>query len=462
MLKIKDFKIISGLEGNATDGWYMYSNVSQYTVTIQVDVETDVANAAEAVEISSFYIMYGGTITQQSQSVNSTTTGVQITATYLIDRNEFIQNDRFEKFCSLLGEVIIRVTDQVNTDTYEDTICIFAPSSYFSFYCGDIKCYQAEYINNKVTKCYTGPNIYAELTIFFDPASNYSIEDCQYKLYDVNSIDGEYTEANDIILGPIIYQKKIKTGYYIIGTMIYNINNTIYNYINSNRNPWFEIGCITSAFSDFSDYLNMVGVSMYCRMGDLLPYSYMGIIDQPTIYFSTNNAVSIVGHNRFFTAPTPLTSNTDALHVWGNITANNIADATSRLTAAQTTLTTLNDMFTIETVVTGTYTTKTANTLEDTGITFGNLEYGAIYAIYGSNTNGRVADLRIRAKNGSGTDINFYEYCLNSNTRINNALPVFYCRANKASVYGDYHLWVSRTATGSNTYTIYKVLGPLL
>jgi hypothetical protein len=119
-------------------------------------------------------------------------------------------------------------------------------------------------------------------------------------------------------------------------------------------------------------------------------------------------------------------------------------------------------MFTTETVVTGTYTTKAANTLEDTGITFGNLEQGAIYAIYSSYTNGRVADLRIGAKNGSGTNINFYEYCLNSNTRMNNALPVFYCRANKGSVYEDYHLFVSRTATGSNTYTIYKILGPLL
>ena len=461
MLKIKDFNIISGLEGNATDGWYMYSNVSQYTVTIQVDVETDVANAAEVMGISSFYIRFGGTITQQSQSVNSTTTGVQITAIYLIDRNEFIQQNMLEKFCSFLGEIEIIVTDQVNTDTYKDAICIFAPSSYFSFYCSDIKLYQAEYINNKVTKCYTGPNIYAELTIFFDPASNYSIEDCQYKLYDVESADVEYTEANDIILGPIIYQKKIKTGYYIVGTMIYNINNTLYNYINSNRNPGFEIGCITSVFSDFSDYLNMVGISSYCGMGDLVPYSYMGIIDQPTIYFSTNNTVSIIGPNRFI-YPTSLTSNTDALHVWGNITANNIADATSRLTTAQATLTTLNDMFTIETVVTRTYTTKTANTLEDTGITFGDLEAGAIYAFYSDYTHGRIADLRIKAKNGSGSDIYFYEYCLNTNTSMRYALPVFYCHANKGSSYGDYHLLVSRTATGSNTYTLYKILGPLL
>lgn len=462
MLKIKDFKIISGLEGNATDGWYMYSNVSQYTATIQVDVETDVANATEVVEISEFFILYGGTITQQSQSVNSTATGVQITATYLIDRNEFIQNDMLEKFCSLLGEVIIDVTDQVNTDTYKDAICIFAPSSYFSFYCGNIKFYQTEYTNNKVTKCYTGPNIYAELTIFFDPASNYSIEDCQYKLYDVESADGDFdTEANDIILGPIIYQKKIKTGYYIVGTMIYNINNTLYNYTNSNRNFMSEIGCITSAFSDFSDYLNMAGISMYCGMGDLMAYaSFMSGISVPTIYFSSNNTVSIMDNR--LVDPEDLTSNTDTLHVWGNIIANNITDATSRLTAAQATLTTLNDMFTIETVVTGTYTTKKANTLEDTGITFGDLEQGAIYAIYGSNTNGRVADLRIQAKNGSGTDINFYEYCLNSSTRMNLALPVFYCRTNKGSVYGDYHLFVSRTATGSNTYTIYKILGPLL
>jgi len=118
-------------------------------------------------------------------------------------------------------------------------------------------------------------------------------------------------------------------------------------------------------------------------------------------------------------------------------------------------------MFTIETVVTGTYTTKKANTLEDTGITFGDLEQGAIYAIYGANTNGRVADLRIRAEN-STSNINFYEYCLNSSTRMNLALPVFYCRTNKGSTYEDYHLWVSRTATGSNTYAIYKILGPLL
>jgi len=120
-------------------------------------------------------------------------------------------------------------------------------------------------------------------------------------------------------------------------------------------------------------------------------------------------------------------------------------------------------MFTIETVVTGTYTTKKANTLEDTGITFGDLEQGAIYAIYSGYTHGLITDLRIMATiTSSGSDIYFYEYCLNSNTRITNALPVFYCHANKGSNYGDYHLLVSRTATGSNTYTIYKILGPLL
>lgn len=454
MLKIKDFKIISGLEGNAIDGWYMYSNVSQYTVTIQVDVETDVANAVGLVRISNVDLSFqNSTITQQSQSVSSAQDGVQIIASYLIDRSEAISLGGVE---SAIGEIEITVTDSsTNTDIINKELYMFAPYSIISFYCIDMKNYPAEYINNKVTKCFTGPNVYTELSLLFDPASNYSIEDCKYQLYDCYDIDvDDYDRITNKIIGPIIYQKKIRDGHYIVGAMIYNIDGTLYNYYANYNN----FGCIASALSDFSDYTgDMIDNCLHSACSELRAQ-----IDEPTIYFSTGNTVSIVGSASSIFTPTSLTSNTDTLHVWGNIIANNITDATSRLTAAQATLTTLNDMFTIETVVTGTYTTKKANTLEDTGITFGDLEQGAIYAIYGSNTNGRVADLRIQAKNGSGTNINFYEYCLNSNTRINNALPVFYCRTNKGSVYGDYHLFVSRTTTGSNTYTIYKILGPLL
>lgn len=457
MLKIKDFKIISGLEGNATDGWYMYSNVSQYTATIQVDVETDVANAAEVVRISNFDAssFHYCTVTQQSQSVSSTQDGVQIIASYLMDRSAEINYDFIE---SAIRKIKITVTDSsTNTDVINKELYIFAPYSIISFYCIKMKNYPAEYINNKVTKCFTGPNVYTELSLLFDPASNYSIEDCKYKLYDCDEISvGDYDDLSDLVsIGPIIYQKKIRNGHYIVGAMIYNINGTIHNYVTNEYTTTF--GCIASALNDFSDYTDdMIYESIRHNNSWLRDQ-----VDKPTIYFSTNNTVSIIDswHAAY---PEDLTSNTDTLHVWGNIIANNITDATSRLTAAQTTLATLSDMFTTETVVTGTYTTKAANTLEDTGITFGNLEQGAIYAIYGTNTNGRVADLRIGAKNGSGTNINFYEYCLNSNTRINNALPVFYCRANKGSTYGDYHLWVSRTATGSNTYTLYKILGPLL
>ena len=462
MLKIKDFKIISGLEGNATDGWYIYSNVSQYTATIQVDVETDVANAVGVVRISELYLSYYiNTITQQSQSVSSTNDGVQIIASYLIDRSEVINSGSLiERYYPGIAEIGITVTDSTNTDTINKELYGFVPHSIISFCCMSMKNYPVEYINNKVTKCFTGPNVYTELTILFDPASNYSIEDCKYKLYNCYDlrVEGNYDEITNQIIGPIIYQKKIREGHYIVGAMIYNINDTLYNY---ERND-VTFGCITSALNDFSDpgYTDnnndMIIEYLYNAYSSL-----RNQIDEPTIYFSTGNTVSIVGSASSIFTPTSLTSNTDTLHVWGNIIANNITDATSRLTAAQATLTTLSDMFTVETVVTGTYTTKAANTLEDTGITFGNLEYGAIYAIYGSNTNGRVADLRIRAEN-STSNINFYEYCLNSSTRMNLALPVFYCYANKGSAYGDYHLWVSRTATGSNTYTIYKVLGPLL
>lgn len=462
MLKIKDFKIISGLEGNATDGWYVYSNASEYTFTIQVDVETDIANAEELVRISSFGLgWYLGTITQQSQSVSSTQDGVQIIASYLIDRSEVISSGYIlDRYYAYITEMSVYVTDSTNTDVINKELYIFVPYSIISFCCIDMKNYPVEYINNKVTKCFTGTNVYTELSLLFDPASNYSIEDCKYKLYDCYDLQAErdYDEITNQIIGPIIYQKKIRNGHYIIGAMIYNINGTLYNYERNDVN----FGCIASALNDFSDLGYTDNNTMITECLDYAHSDLNDQIDEPTIYFSTNNTVSIVGPSKVIFSPTSLTSNTDTLHVWGDIIANNITDATSRLTAAQATLTTLNDMFTIETVVTGTYTTKAANTLEDTGITFGDLEQGAIYAIYGSNTNGRVADLRIRAKNGSGTDINFYEYCLNSSTRMNLALPVFYCRTNKGSTYGDYHLWVSRTATGSNTYTIYKILGPLL
>lgn len=466
MLKIKDFKIISGLEGNATDGWYMYSNVSQYTVTIQVDVETDAANAELLVRVSDIY--FGGYLglTQQTHSVSKTNDGVQIITNYLIDRSNDIQINTDESYEAHSVVIGITITDSVNRDYMEkEEVCIFVPYSLLSFSCSNIEFGLGDYTNNKMIECYTGSNVSIRLHIFFDPASNYSIEDCKYKLYNLLDLnESEYQERSDIIVGPIIRQEKIKNGYYIVEAIIYNVNNTVYNYITSS-NKLEQIGCLTSALNDFSDYLEMD------EMDDFLLYSILNrqsgwfytshiYTKRPLIYFSSNNTVSITGNDTV--SPNDLTSNTDALHVWGNIIANNITDATSRLTAAQATLTTLNDMFTIETVVTGTYTTKKANTLEDTGITFGDLEQGAIYAIYGSNTNGRVADLRIQAKNGSGTNINFYEYCLNSNTRINNALPVFYCRANKASVYADYHLFVSRTATGSNTYTLYKILGPLL
>lgn len=450
MLKIKDFKIISGLEGNATDGWYMYSNVSQYTVTIQVDVETDVENAEELVRISE--VSFGGwSSTEQPQSISSTNDGVQIIASYLIDKGE--------GYLSRIIEIYVYVTDSTNTDVIKKELGLFVPYSINSFMCESMKNYPAEYINNKVTKCFIGPNVYTEMTILFDPASNYSIEDCKYKLYDCYYFlgDGSYEEITNQIIGPIIYQKKIRNGHYIVGAMIYNINGTLYNYERNDVN----FGCIVSALNDFSDlgysYSEGVGIFLECTHSSLRDQ-----IREPSIFFSTNNTVSIVSYVKYLQTPTPLTSNTDTLHVWGDIIANNITDATSRLTVAQATLTTLNDMFTIETAVRGTYTTKAANTLEDTGITFGNLQQGAIYAIYSSYTSGRIADLRIRAKNSSGSNIDFYEYCLNSNTSMRYALPVFYCRANKGSTYGDYHLWVSSTATGNNTYIIYKILGPLL
>lgn len=463
MLKIKDFKIISGLEGNATDGWYMYSNVSQYTFTIQVDVETDVENAAEVVRISDFDAssFRWCTVTQQSQSVSSTKDGVQIIANYLIDRSEAISLDpRYTVYQSVINEINIYVTDSTNTDVIKKELYVFIPYSIHSFLCISMKNYPAEYISNKVTKCFTGPNVYTELTILFDPASNYSIEDCKYKLYDCYHLVDEdsYEEITNQIIGPIIYQKKIRDGHYIVGAMIYNINGTLYNYETNN----VTFGCIVSALNDFSDpnYTNVQMMLIY------LYDSHSSLRDQirePSIFFSTNNTVSIVSYIKYLQTPTPLTSNTDTLHVWGDIIANNITDATSRLTVAQATLTTLNDIFSIETAVQGKYTTKAANTLEDTGITFGNLEPGAIYAIFSSLANNvRIADLRIRAKNSSGTNIDFYEYCLNSSTNMFYALPVFYCRANKGSTYGDYHLWVSCTATGSGTYVIYKILGPLL
>ena len=463
MLKIKDFKIISGLEGNATDGWYMYSNVGQYTFTIQVDVETDVENAVGVVRVS--YVDFGAYtgLTQQTHSVSETDDGVQIITSYLIDRSNEIENNTDESYEALSVIIGITITDSVNTDHMEkEEVCIFVPNSLLSFSCGKIEFGLGDYINNKMIECYTGSNVSIRLHIFFDPVSNYSIEDCKYKLYDLLDLnESEYQERSDIIVGPIIRQEKIKNGYYIVEAIIYNVNNTVYNYITSS-NKLEQIGCLTSALNDFSDYSEMDDFLLY----SILDYQYGWFGEsqiytkRPFIYFSSNNTVSFINNRRI--NPEDLTSNTDTLHVWGNIIANNITDATSRLTTAQATLTTLNDIFTGETVVTGTYTTKKANTLEDTGITFGDLEQGAIYAIYGSNTNGRVADLRIIAKNGSGTDINFYEYCLNSSTRMNLALPVFYCRTNKGSTYGDYHLWVSRTATGSNTYTIYKILGPLL
>ena len=466
MLKIKDFKIISGLEGNATDGWYMYSNVGQYTITIQVDVETDVANAAGVVRIDDFQFGYYSVgPTQQSQSISSTTDGVQIIASYLVDKSYEIEYDNYDYRAGSVP-MAITITDSTDTDDMEkEEVYNFVPYSLLSFSCSKIEFDLGDYINNKMIECYTGSNVSIRLHIFFDPASNYSIEDCKYKLYDLlDANESEYQEKSDIILGPITHQEKIRNGYHIVEAIIYNIDNTAYNYITSSSNKLEHIGCLTSALNDFSDYLEMNDdFLLYSILDSQMGYFSLSNIYTkcPLIYFSSNNTISIIGNNHIV-SPNDLTSNTDTLHVWGDIIANNITDATSRLTAAQATLTTLNDMFTIETVVTGTYTTKKANTLEDTGITFGNLEQGAIYAIYGSNTNGRVADLRIRAKNGSGTDIDFYEYCLNSNTRMNNALPVFYCRTNKGSTYGDYHLWVSRTATGSNTYTIYKILGPLL
>ena len=112
--------------------------------------------------------------------------------------------------------------------------------------------------------------------------------------------------------------------------MIYNIDDTLYNYGNSYNTTF---GCIASALDDFSDpsYNNeyMIGSSLWYASSSL-----HGQIDEPTIYFSSNNTVSIVGPNKNIYTPSSLTSNTDTLHVWGNIIANNITDATSRLTAA--------------------------------------------------------------------------------------------------------------------------------
>lgn len=463
MLKIKDFNIISGLEGNATDGWYMYSNVSQYTFTIQIDVETDVANAAGVVRVS--YVNFGNYLglTQQTHSVSKTNDGVQIITSYLIDRSNEIQINTEESYEACSVVMGITITDSVNTDYMKkEEACIFVPHSLLSFSCSDIEFGLGDYINNKMIECYTGSNVSIRLHIFFDPASNYSIEDCKYKLYDLlDANESEYQERSDIIVGPIIRQEKIKNGYYIVEAIIYNVNNTVYNYITSS-NKLDRIGCLTSALNDFSDYLEMD------EMDDFLFYSILSTQDgwfdvshiytkRPLIYFSPNNTVSIIGNNRMID-PEDLTSNTDTLHVWGNIIANNITDATSRLTAAQATLTTLNDMFTIETVVTGTYTTKKANTLEDTGITFSNLQAGALYAICSPTTATSIKELRITYPNSSGTHLAVYDYSVSDRVVMNVALPVFYCRSGAQT----YHIWANRSSTGSSTYTLYKILGPLL
>ena len=215
MLKIKDFKIISGLEGNATDGWYMYSNVGQYTFTIQVDVETDVENAVGVVRVS--YVDFGAYtgLTQQTHSVSETDDGVQIITSYLIDRSNEIENNTDESYEALSVIIGITITDSVNTDHMEkEEVCIFVPNSLLSFSCGKIEFGLGDYINNKMIECYTGSNVSIRLHIFFDPVSNYSIEDCKYKLYDLLDLnESEYQERSDIIVGPIIRQEKIKNGY---------------------------------------------------------------------------------------------------------------------------------------------------------------------------------------------------------------------------------------------------------
>jgi len=70
--------------------------------------------------------------------------------------------------------------------------------------------------------------------------------------------------------------------------MIYNINGTLHNYVTKYYTATF--GCVASALNDFSDYTDD-------RIYENIRYNNSWLrdqIDKPTIYFSSNNTVSII------------------------------------------------------------------------------------------------------------------------------------------------------------------------
>ena len=167
------------------------------------------------------------------------------------------------------------------------------------------------------------------------------------------------------------------------------------------------------------------------------------INERPTVMFinKTTGTISLGGK---------LDQDTSKLHIYGSLIASNITDLLNRLDIAEYAIHSLQQNFEVEEVASKTYTTKAASTYENVGLSF-DPEIGNLYALYSTSDNGYIKGMQIR--NSSGTI--YFDWMTNGNRYGAYCLPVCYCRGTFSNAV---NMWVSRSATGSNTYKVYKVM----